>query len=156
MEESGPKWGLRCHAHLIRIFRGTVSGLWRSQRKGKFSGSQVAIDSVNPYLCQQMRAFIGPPHLSLLGHAKADYFVHRRLGNSTADRQSLVVPASVVHQIPVVRSELPPGATQIPVQRGILRVVHIIDSVMNTLEPGHCLRSLAVPDQPFARSDFVT
>ena len=103
-----------------------------------------------------MRAFIGPPHLALLGHAKADHFVYRRLGNSTADRQSPVVPSSVVHQIPVVRSETPPGASQISDQRGILRVVHIIDSVMNTLEPGHCLRSLAVPDQPFARSDFVT
>ena len=31
VRESGPKWGLRCHAHLIRIFRGTVNWLWWSQ-----------------------------------------------------------------------------------------------------------------------------
>ena len=111
LRESGPKWGLRCHAYLMRIFRGTVNWLWWSQRKGKCSGPQITIDSVNTYLRQQMRAFIGPPQLALLGHAPDDHFVHRRLGNSTADWQSLVVPASVVHQIPVVRSEAPPSTS---------------------------------------------
>lgn len=63
---------------------------------------QVTIDRANSNLREQVCAFIRPAHLPLLGHAQTHHLVDRRLRNTAADRQSLVMPAGIVDQSGVV------------------------------------------------------
>ena len=45
VKESGPKLGLRCLAHLMRVFAMTVNGLQRAQGKTKFPEIQVPVEA---------------------------------------------------------------------------------------------------------------
>src|SRR5665811_568403 len=55
----------------------------------------------------EMRTFIRPSHLALLGHAPTDNLIDRLLSNRAADGKPLVMATSVVHQILRIRSKVP-------------------------------------------------
>lgn len=101
LHESEPKWGLSGLRYEASVVAGSVRRLWCSQRCGIRPWMQLPIYGLNPYLGQQVSAFVRPAHLTFFGHAPADHFVHRRLGDRAANRQPLVVPTLVIHQVPM-------------------------------------------------------
>ena len=119
VRENEPKWGLSSLRYEASVVAGSVMRLWRSQRCGIRPWMQVPVYGLNPYLAQQVRAFVRPAHLTFFGHAPAEHFVHRRLGDRAANGQPVVVPTLVIHQIPVIRFQIPNEASQIHPKREV-------------------------------------
>ena len=77
---------------------------------------RIHLENSDSDLHQAVRAFVGPPHLLLLGHAMADNLVHCRFSNAATDRQPLVVASAIVHECTGVVVDIAGQAVQIPPQ----------------------------------------
>lgn len=81
---------LKCAAIGARLSRGDGSRPGRDQILQSV-WREFAIENGDSDLCKAVRAFVGPAHLALLGHALADDQIHGRFGDAAADWQAFSI-----------------------------------------------------------------
>jgi len=82
-ERSKP-WDSDRYLERIELFVSERSSRLRDEAKGPLL--QLTVQIGHSQQCEVMRAKVRPSHLLFLRHSDADHLVHRRFGNSAADR----------------------------------------------------------------------
>lgn len=106
---------LKCAAIGARLSRGDGSRPGRDQSL-QSAWREFAIENGDSDLCKAVRAFVGPAHLALLGHALADDQIHGRFGDAAADWQAFSISCTIVDQGIGVVADVAADGTQIPPQ----------------------------------------